>query len=404
MKKIACIVKGYPRLSETFIAQEILALEQAGVDIIIYSLRHPTDTTVHPVHKKIRAKVHYLPEYLYQHPIRVGKALFKSLFNKHFYTVFPKFIKDLLRDLTPNRIRRFGQALVLFNEIEADREWLYVHFLHTPASVARYASYLTELPWSCSAHAKDIWTSKDWDSREKLAEMKWLVTCTRSNTEHLKALIPQQSKVTLLYHGLDLSRFPTPVSFSGIDGTDHNKPVRIVSVGRAVSKKGYDVLLNALAQLPKQLSWTFTHIGGGPLLDDLKAQASNLQLKDNIEWLGAQNFEQVIMHYQAADMFVLASRIDKNGDRDGLPNVLMEAMTQKLACIASNISGIPELITDRENGILIEPEDTEALSKNMAELIQSPELRQQLGETGYKTVTEKFSLEANIQTLIDRFR
>ncbi len=404
MKKIACIVKGYPRLSETFIAQEILALEQAGVDIIIYSLRHPTDTSVHPVHKKIQAKVHYLPEYLYQHPVRVSVSLFKALFNKGFYTILPKFIKDLMRDLTPNRIRRFGQALVLANEIEANRQWLYVHFLHTPASVARYASYLTKLPWSCSAHAKDIWTSREWDIREKLAELQWLVTCTQSNTEHLKALSSTPEKVSLLYHGLDFSRFPQPTECNQSNGSTAISPVQIISVGRAVSKKGYDVLLNALAQLPHDLHWSFTHIGGGPLLDELKTQAKQLAIGDKIKWLGAQNFEEVIKHYQTSDMFVLASRIDKNGDRDGLPNVLMEAMMQKLACIASNISGIPELICDRQNGILVEPEKPNELSKQIRELIQSPELRNNLGENGYKTVTRKFSLESNVQMLIDRFQ
>ena len=404
MKKIACIVKGYPRLSETFIAQEIHALEQAGVDIIIYSLRHPTDTSVHPVHNKIQAEVHYLPEYLYQHPARVTVSLFKALFNKNFYTVLPKFLKDLMRDLTPNRVRRFGQALVLANEIKADREWLYVHFLHTPASVARYASYLTKLPWSCSAHAKDIWTSQDWDSREKLAELEWLVTCTRSNTDYLKDLSTNPDKVSLLYHGLDLSRFPEPPAFNQTDGSNAATPVQIISVGRAVSKKGYDVLLNALAELPGNLHWNFTHIGGGPLLDELKTQASELKISHNIEWLGAQNFEEVIKHYQSSDMFVLASRIDKNGDRDGLPNVLMEAMTQKLACIASNISGIPELICDQENGILVEAENTQGLSTKIAELIKSPQLRKKFGENGYRTVTEHFSLEANIQSLIERFR
>ena len=345
-----------------------------------------------------------MPEYLYQHPIRITSALIRALFNKQFYIVLPKFLKDLARDLTPNRIRRFGQALVLAQEIEPDRQWLYVHFLHTPASVVRYTSYLNKLPWSCSAHAKDIWTSEDWEIREKLVELEWLVTCTKSNTSHLKALSHNPDKVSLLYHGLDLSRFPQTTAFNHTSGADAGNPVQLVSVGRAVSKKGYDVLLKALAKLPNNLHWQFTHIGGGSLLDELKAQARDLKIDDKIKWLGAQNFEQVLTHYQAADIFVLASRIDKDGDRDGLPNVLMEAMTQRLACVASNISGIPELIINRENGILVEPDQAEQLSNALNELAESPEFRKTLGENGYKTVTEKFSLEANIENLIERFK
>ena len=403
MKKIACIVKGYPRLSETFIAQEIHALEQAGIDIVIYSLRHPTDLSVHPINEKIKARVHYLPEYLYQHPVRFFSALFKALFKPSFYPLLAGFIKDLSRDFTPNRGRRFGQALVLANEIEADRQWLYVHFLHTPASVAAYTSKLVKLPWSCSAHAKDIWTSPHWDLSEKLADLEWLVTCTQANVDFLRGLANDTEKVSLLYHGLDLTRFPEPSGSSAADGKDADQPVTLISVGRAVNKKGYDILLNALARLDDTLNWRLIHIGGGPLLEQLKTQARELAIDNHIAWLGAQNFESVIKNYQSADLFVLASRIDKDGDRDGLPNVLMEAMSQGLPCLATNISGIPEILSNRENGIMVAPENPEQLTAALSELIQSPDLRKQLGKSGYQTVSMDFSLDKNIQKLINRF-
>ena len=409
MKKIACILKGYPRLSETFIAQEIHALENAGVDIVIYSLRHPTDAEVHPIHKKIRAKVHYLPEYLYRHPIRVMSAFIGALFDRRFYQVVGLFLKDLARDFTPNRCRRFGQALVLAREIDPDREWLYVHFLHTPASVARYASHLTNMPWSCSAHAKDIWTLPQWEIKEKLSELQWLVTCTQSNADYLRALSnPKKgnpgNKVCLLYHGLDLSRFPEPKRHSNANGDNKNNMVQLISVGRAVNKKGYDVLLNALSALPKTLCWNFTHVGGGPLLDQLKQQAAALEIEHKINWLGAKSFEQVLVQYQQSDIFILASRIDSDGDRDGLPNVLMEAMSQALPCIGTNISGIPEIIVDQVNGILVPAEDASALARAIIRLIQSPELRRTFGEQGYQTVRNNFSLEANIGRLVERFK
>ncbi len=403
MRKIACILKGYPRLSETFIAQEILELERAGVDIVIYSLRHPTDTEIHPIHRNINAKVHYLPEYLYQHPIRVLRALFRGLCDLRFYKLLPLFFKDTLRDFSPNRGRRFGQALVLAREIEPDREWLYVHFLHTPASVARYASYLTDLPWSCSAHAKDVWTTQDWDIREKLAELQWLVTCTKSNTEHLQGMTNNPAKVSLLYHGLDLKRFPAPRRHGTSNGSNAENTVQVVSVGRAVSKKGYDVLLNALSELPDSLFWEFVHIGGGPLLDSFDQQAKALNISHKINWLGPQSFDQVLLQYQQSDIFVLASRIDEFGDRDGLPNVLMEAMSQALPCIATDLSGIPELIQNRRNGILLPPEDVKSLSQAISNLIQLPERRKELGSQGYQTITKMFSLDMNIQRLIERF-
>jgi len=164
--RVAFVLKGYPRLSETFIAQEIAALEKRGLDILIVSLRRPTDGALHPVHREIKAEVLYLPEYLLLEPIRVVRAFFKT---KNIGKAAKVWLKDLLRDPTPNRIRRFGQALVLAAEAPKDITRLHAHFLHTPASVARYAALLRGLPWSGSAHAKDIWTIPEWEKREKLA-------------------------------------------------------------------------------------------------------------------------------------------------------------------------------------------------------------------------------------------
>ena len=404
MKKIACLVKGYPRLSETFIAQEIHALEKAGIDVSIYSLRYPTDPDTHPVHRQIQSRIHYLPEYIYQNPVRLVAALASVMFRPQFFRLIKVFGRDLARDFSLNRARRLGQAIVLAREIEPDRNWIYAHFLHTPSSVARYTSILTGLPWSCSAHAKDIWTTPRWEIAEKLADMKWLVTCTRANSEHLKEIADSATKVSLLYHGLDLDRFPKPASTSKQDGETAQTRVRIVSVGRAVSKKGYDVLVDALSRLDPGFFWEFVHVGGGPLLQQLKQQADAHGIADNISWLGPKSFEEVLQCYQKADIFVLASRIDSSGDRDGLPNVLMEAMTQQLACIATDISGIPELLEHDHNGLLVAPEDPDSLARSIIELGRDPEKRKRLGRQGRQDVQQKFSLQASIPNLVKRFR
>ena len=165
--RVAFVLKGYPRLSETFIAQEIAALEKRGLEILIVSLRRPTDGALHAVHREIKAEVLYLPEYLLLEPVRLLRAAFRA--GKNLSKTLKVWLKDLARDPTPNRIRRFGQALVLAAEAPRDVAWLHAHFLHTPASVARYAAMLLGLPWSGSAHAKDIWTTPEWEKREKLA-------------------------------------------------------------------------------------------------------------------------------------------------------------------------------------------------------------------------------------------
>lgn len=400
---ILFILKGYPRLSETFIAQEILALEKRGLSIRIASLRHPTDRTVHPMHRAIRAAVSYLPEYLLHEPLRTLRAWIEVRRRPSYRGARAAWLADLRRDPTPNRVRRFGQALVLAHELPPDVAHLHAHFLHTPASVARYASLLTGLPWSCSAHAKDIWTTPDWEKRGKLAAAAWTVTCTGGGHAHLSALAPAPERVTLVYHGLDPERFPPPGRRAGArDGRDPDDPVRILSVGRLVEKKGYDDLIEALALLPRGLAWRLVHVGGGPLKERLKRLAARRGLADRIEWHGAQPQDVVLQRYREADLFALACRVGGDGDRDGLPNVLMEAQSQGLPVVSTRLSAVPELVVDGESGLLVEPGDRRALAAALERLIVDPARRGVLGEAGLARVRARFRFEDGIETLARR--
>ena len=407
---LAVVMKGYPRLSETFIAQELLSLQRRGIAFTIYALRQPTDGRVHPVHEAIRAPVRYLPEYLYQAPMRVLSAWRRVRARKEWAAGYRHALgawwRDLVRDPTPNRVRRWGQALVLADELPEGTRHIYVHFLHTPASVTRYAAMIRGLRWSASAHAKDIYTIPPWEKAGKIADMAWMVTCTAANVSHLRALAGQHGdKIELLYHGLDLSRFGEHQRCAGSrNGGDAAAPVELLSVGRAVAKKGYDVLLEALARLPPGLAWHLTHIGGGEMRPKLQATARRLGLDDRISWLGARTQEEVLAAYRAADLFVLASRIADDGDRDGLPNVLMEAQSQGVACVATGISGVPELIRDRETGVLVPPDDPAALAGAIEDLIRDPARRHVLGQAGARRVRQAFGHDAAIGRLADRLR
>ena len=396
---VVFVLKGYPRLSETFIAQEIRELERRGLRIAIVSLRHPTDHASHPVHAEIEAPVNYLPEYLHHEPWRVLRAWWRLRSRPGYAEAVARLRRDFARDRSRNRLRRFGQALVLAAELDAEVVHLHAHFLHTPASVTRYAAVLCGLPWSASAHAKDIWTSSSWDLEEKLAECAWTVTCTETNYRHLSALAAVPDKVQLVYHGLDLDRFPGPEPVSA----EVSRPVQLLSVGRAVVKKGYDVLLNALARLPADIDWTFIHVGGGELLQQLAEQAEALGIAERITWLGACAQDEVLKQYRQADVFVLASRIAADGDRDGLPNVLMEAQSQRLACVSTRISAIPELIQHEVTGLLVEPDDADALSATLGRVMSDGRLRAQLADAGHRRVHEVFSLRHTIEPLVKRF-
>ena len=397
---VSVVLKGYPRLSETFIAQEIRGLEQRGLNLIIHSLRHPTDPDIHPIHREILAPVNYLPEYLYREPLRVLRAASAVRGRPGFSKALRTWWRDLVQDFTPNRVRRFGQAMVLAHELPDSVSHLYAHFMHTPASVTRYAAMITGLGWSCSAHAKDIWTSPDWEKAEKLADCQWLVTCTQTNRDHLAALAPQEDRVDLVYHGLDLERFSPP---EGKSEKGDATAVTILSVGRAVEKKGYDDLLDALARLPGELPWRFVHIGGGVLQDRLRKRALKLGISDRISWLGLQSQEEVLRHYRSAHLFALACRVARNGDRDGLPNVLMEAMSQELPVVATAVSAIPELISSQEVGLLVPPGDPEAMAGALEKMITDGDLRQALGRAGALHVRSVFGCQAGLDRLVEKF-
>jgi glycosyltransferase involved in cell wall biosynthesis len=404
-RRIAVVVKGYPRLSETFIAQEILALETRGLSIEIWSLRHPTDKAVHPMHKRIGAPRRYLPEYLYRAPLRVLRGALWARRQPGFRALMRAFWRDLRRDLTPGRARRLGQAFVLARELPQDVVHLHVHYLHTPASVVRYAALLTGLSWTFSAHAKDIWTTPDWEKREKLAEALWGVTCTKAGAEHLNALAPGPDHVTLVYHGLDLTRFPPPPQTRPArDGSDPADPVRIVSVGRAVAKKGFDDLVRALAALPQDLHWRFAHVGGGELLKEVKAQAAHTGISQNCAFLGPKAQPQVVELLAQADLFVLPAKEAASGDRDGLPNVLMEAASQTLAIVATDFAGIPEFVRNDREGRLVAPGDWEALSNAVNLLARDPGRRETLGAAAFERLRRDFAMEGGIDILERRFR
>lgn len=401
-RKLAVVVKGWPRLSETFIAQELVALEEAGHKLDLWSLRFPTDKKRHPLHDRLQARVRYLPEYLHQEPVRVLRAVPRTMFRKGFWRAARLWMRDLRRDPTRNRVRRFGQACVMAAEMPRDTAAIYAHFLHTPASVARYTSVIRGTPWAVSAHAKDIWTSPEWEKREKLQDAthgaRFLATCTGVGARHLQDLADWPERVELIYHGLDLTRFPAPpIARSETD------VIRFLSVGRLVEKKGFDRLLEAFAQLPAGLDWRWEHIGGGGLGDQLRAQAVKLEIDRRITWRGACDQPEVIEAMRRSDVFVLPSRIAADGDRDGLPNVLMEAASQKLCLLSTPVSAIPEFITDGQHGVL-SGDDPAEIAAALTRLALDPALRSRLAEAAYARLTADFLMQPGIRQLDARLQ
>lgn len=399
----AVVLKGYPRLSETFIAQELKALEDRGLSFHIWSLRKPYDDRLHPIHGEIRAKVFYLPEYLHEEPIRVLRGVAGALLRRGFLVALMLWLADLVRDPSLNRIRRFGQACVLAREAAPSLRFLYAHFLHTPASVARYAAVIRGLGWGFSAHARDIWTIPDWEAREKIADARFGVTCTEAGARRLQALATDPSRIEMLHHGLDLRRFPGPLEpRPPRAGHTQDDRVTFVSVGRLVEKKGYRDLIAALADLPRSAHWRLVHIGDGPLRAILQDYAARLGVADRIEWRGKRDQRDVLAALREADVFVLAAKVAQDGDRDGLPNVLLEAASQNLAILATRVGAIGEFVAHERTGVLVRAGHISALTDQLHKLSRDPKRREALGAAARERLEREFGVERGVARIAEK--
>ncbi len=391
--RLAIVVKGYPRVSETFIAHELAQLERQGLRFWIVSLRRPTDPLTHPVHAAVGAPVLYLPEYLVEAPRRVlaGHRQARREAPARYRTALRQWLRDLARDPTPNRVRRFGQAGVLAAELPRGVRHLHAHFLHTPGSVARYAATMRGLSYSLSGHAKDLWTRPAWEIREKLLGARFTVTCTAAGREHLARLAPGAS-VHLVHHGLDRLLFaPPPAPGSARDGTDPRDPVRLLAVGRFHPKKGFDVLLRALARVDRHV--VLTLVGFGPAERRLRRLARTLGIEPRLRWTGPLDQPAVRALYRTSDLFVLPSRVTPDGDRDGLPNVVLEALSQGLPVVVSRATAAVEVVTDGVTGRLVPPDDPDALAAVLAALVSDPAARRRLGQAAIDRLGTAWDVE-----------
>ena len=402
-ERICVIVHAWPRLSMTFVAQELVGLEKEGLELWIGTYGAP-DKIRHPIHDQLRADVHRLPN---GGPGlgRFFQAWRKVRHNPGYGDALRLFRREFSTGRKKRQWRAFARGVIIAAEMPRDIRAVYVHFIGSAATVARYAAMIRGLPLAASAHARDIWTSSEADIRAKLAAMRWCTTCTTVGADRLRDLADDPDKVHLIYHGLSFDRFPIePPKRSSADGSDRANPVRLLSVGRAVEKKGFDVLLDALAALPADLHWRWTQVGDGKIIDDLRRRAEELGLSGQIEWLGARDQQAVIELYRACDLFVLPCREASDGDRDGLPNVLMEAQSQTLACLSTNFSEIPELIVDGDTGVLVPPGEAPPLTAALERLMRSPQQRERLGMAGYRRVRSSFESDSGIRQIAGLLR
>ena len=454
---VGYVLKGYPRISELFIASEIWRLEQLGLRLRLFVLKPADEAGHHPVVDRIEATPSYLPDTTSLSGVGAGQWLRDNFasFRPALGRVARRHPLRTLRaaaaatgqairardGLRPRSIylKEFLQAADVADRLlrTGDVRHLHAHFAHGTTTVTWLASMLTKLPFSFTGHAKDIYRESLNPAGllgRKMRAASFVVTCTGANQEHLRRVEPT-ADVHLVYHGLNAdfaALLPTgsaavraePVTVDAVPaklaweravaaaGTatlaaerDDVSPLRIVAVGRMVPKKGFDVLVEAVAELTARGLELELVIAGedGPDAANVRRLVAE-RCPDAVQFTGPLSQCELLALYRGADVFALACRVDADGDRDGIPNVMVEAMAAGLPVVSTAVSGIPELVRDGENGLLVPPEDPGALASALLRLAADVPLRHRLAAAGRETVAERFDGDVLARRMAGLFR
>lgn len=423
---VAYILKAYPRTSELFILSEIFRVEQAGLPLRLYAIK-PAEAQDreprHPVVDRIAARCEFL---------RRSEGLSRTSLSHWLLRHLPGFLPAIARTFVRHplgfsralgaalaqsaRTRRsswsgearlYGKEFLLAVDL-ADRlgrapevRHLHAHYAHAATTVTWLASLITGLPFSFTGHARDIYCESLNPAgllARKLRAARFTVTCTEANRAWLLGIAPD-AKVHRIYHGVN-------ADFTALLASAAGRPVgtgslRILGVGRLVPKKGFDVLVEAVALLVRQgVAVELVLAGGdGPHTADLRGRVAAHHLEQQVRLVGVLDQRRLYDEYRRATIFCLPCRVLDDGDRDGIPNVLVEAMASGLAVVTTPVSGIPELVTHEHNGLLVRPDDPQALAAALLRLHRDAPLTAALGQAGRASVLERFDGDRLAATL-----
>lgn len=424
---VAYILKGFPRLSETFIASEIYRLEQAGLNLRLFVIKPADEAEHHGVVDRIRAKPDYLPPTTSLSGAHLFNWLAGNLGNflpslartgsRHGEGVtragaaaFAQSCRARRRFLAwPRKVylKEFLQAASIADRIARtpDVRHLHAHFCHGAATVTWLASMMTGLPFSFTAHAKDIYCDSLNPAgllKRKMDAAQFVVTCTDANREHLQRI--SRTPVHCIYHGLSAD-FTTLLK-EQTEPAPANGHMRVLAVGRLVAKKGFDIFVDACGILRRRGVRFETVIVGedGEHAGEIKSRIAAHNLEQSVRLAGPMPQARLFEEYRRATTFCLPCRVLDNGDRDGIPNVLVEAMACGLPVVTTGISGIPEVIKDGINGLLVPTENPEALADALIRINQNKSFARNLAAEAQSTVIEHFDGERFAARLAALFR
>lgn len=398
--KVAYLLDIFPALSETFIINEIIELRRQGLDVAIFSLAKPKEDIIHEEAKELAKETFYAKNLL--SPGKFRKALTYLYAHLYFLVVNPfRYLREFWFAFT-HGVKVFKPAAyyaLVLRKLGIGH--IHAHFAATASEYAMTISGISGIPYSFTPHAYDIFM-KPRLVKEKVAFADFVVSKTEYNKRFLEENYPgiNGDKIHVVHYGMDLERF-TPVRYD-VRG---QLPFTILSVARLVEKKGHKYLLEACHILTKKGVSNFVCkiIGDGPLKRDLEGLALSFGLSENVEFIGALPSDKVLSILEGSDLFVLPCVVARDGDMDGMPNALIEAMALGKPVVSTYVSGIPELIKNG-CGILVPPEDSQALARALEEIfLMTPESRAAMGQKGYQIVEREFNLSKEVKKIRNLF-
>ena len=411
---IAYVLKGYPRLTDTFITSEVYRMEQQGLRLHVFVIKPCTEPVPSDLLDKIAAKPVYMPDTTSMSKSSLFKWLSANL--KHFMPSLRRIIRKhplgVLRAAGaafaqavrarkkfwswPRKVyvKEFLQGAMLADMLEqaGDVSHIHGHYCHGATTVTWFASMMTKLPFSFTAHAKDIYLPSLNPAgllRRKMDAARFVITCTDANRDYLENL-GSRTPVYCIYHGLNAEFCDIMKEQPTVRAT--NGHFRVLGVGRLIPKKGFDILVQACAILQqKRVRFEAVIVAeGGEHEKEIRRLITANGLENSVLLPGPMSQSQLFDEYRKASAFCLPCRVLENGDRDGIPNVLMEAMAVGVPVVSTPISGIPELIHDGVNGLLVPSEDPHGLAEAFLRLTQDNHLAATLSRNAQETIEERF--------------
>ncbi|MFQ5598090.1 MAG: glycosyltransferase family 4 protein [Nitrospiria bacterium] len=396
--KVGYFLKRYPRLSETFVVNEIRELQRQGIEVTVFAQKAADEKVVHEKTKILQVPIYYMPPVKWI-PEQAASVKFLKTLSANPQTIGRLTLSG---NLSLTNYRALIEAAMVAPFIQSlGIDLIHAHFATWAAAAAGFVSRITNIPYTFTAHAKDIYhKSVDKpDLAKKITAARFAITVSDYNKQYLEEVLKSEGtsgRIIRLYNGIDLNQFPYEES--------EKDPGLIVGVGRLVPKKGFEYLIKACDLLNRNgKSFRCLIIGEGEEKDRLEKWIKLFSLEKHVRLLGSRTQEALKEILKKASVFALPCIVDKDGNRDGLPTVLLEAMALGVPVVSTKVTGIPEMISHGKNGFLVEEKNAAALAKAIDRLLGSPALQKEFTKSAYDKVRKDFNITENVALLKDHF-